>query len=167
VHIHLVYDNASVVKVLVVCEQHINCRVLTIQSADSGADDDSCCCHQEVKLIIAFNTIELWAVMQMILMYVCQTWEDPHHVDSHTGQKGDNDPIDVCEIGYKVHFYFLFVICHWCAQILFVMWFVSCRRWKKFAMLSTGVSSWRSYSGQGAWYHGIDWWRSVNGVSLH
>ena len=23
-------------------------------------------------------------------------------MDSHTGQKGDNDPIDVCEIGYKV-----------------------------------------------------------------
>jgi len=31
-----------------------------------------------------------------------QTWEDPHHVDPHTGQKGDNDPIDVCEIGQKV-----------------------------------------------------------------
>lgn len=31
-----------------------------------------------------------------------QTWENPAHMDTHTGQKGDNDPIDVCEIGYKV-----------------------------------------------------------------
>jgi len=31
-----------------------------------------------------------------------QTWEDPNITDEHTGQKGDNDPIDVCEIGYKV-----------------------------------------------------------------
>lgn len=32
-----------------------------------------------------------------------QTWEDPNHVDAHTGAKGDNDPIDVIEIGSKVH----------------------------------------------------------------
>jgi len=32
-----------------------------------------------------------------------QTWEDPNHVDEHTHQKGDNDPLDVCEIGFKVH----------------------------------------------------------------
>ena len=31
-----------------------------------------------------------------------QTWEDPSHVDQNTGAKGDNDPIDVCEIGYRV-----------------------------------------------------------------
>ena len=31
-----------------------------------------------------------------------QTWEDPGHTDVHTGQLGDNDPLDVCEIGYKV-----------------------------------------------------------------
>lgn len=31
-----------------------------------------------------------------------QTWEDPTHTDESTGCKGDNDPIDVCEIGYKV-----------------------------------------------------------------
>jgi len=31
-----------------------------------------------------------------------QTWEDPNHTDPHTGCKGDNDPIDVCEIGFKV-----------------------------------------------------------------
>ena len=45
--------------------------------------------------------------MHIILISVCQTWEDPHHIDSHTGQKGDNDPIDVCEIGYKVCLLFL------------------------------------------------------------
>lgn len=31
-----------------------------------------------------------------------QTWEDPGHSDKHTGCCGDNDPIDVCEIGSKV-----------------------------------------------------------------
>lgn len=31
-----------------------------------------------------------------------QTWEDPRHTDSDTGCKGDNDPLDVCEIGYRV-----------------------------------------------------------------
>lgn len=37
--------------------------------------------------------------------YVCnygafpQTWEDPTIVDSDTGHLGDNDPLDVCEIG--------------------------------------------------------------------
>lgn len=32
-----------------------------------------------------------------------QTWEDPKHKDVHTGYMGDNDPIDACEIGQKVH----------------------------------------------------------------
>ena len=27
-----------------------------------------------------------------------QTWEDPSHTDGDTGQKGDNDPIDVCDL---------------------------------------------------------------------
>ena len=31
-----------------------------------------------------------------------QTWEDPEHIDSFTGQKGDGDPIDVCEIGMLI-----------------------------------------------------------------
>jgi len=31
-----------------------------------------------------------------------QTWENPHVVDERTGCKGDNDPIDVCEIGHRV-----------------------------------------------------------------
>merc|ERR1712107_700371 len=32
-----------------------------------------------------------------------QTWEDPNHTDPNSNCKGDNDPIDVCEIGTKVH----------------------------------------------------------------
>merc|ERR1712045_2922 len=32
-----------------------------------------------------------------------QTWEDPNHVDPNTNCKGDGDPIDVCEIGSKIH----------------------------------------------------------------
>ena len=32
-----------------------------------------------------------------------QTWEDPNHTDDSTNCKGDNDPIDVCEIGHKIH----------------------------------------------------------------
>lgn len=31
-----------------------------------------------------------------------QTWESPFVVDTHTGLKGDNDPIDVIEIGSRV-----------------------------------------------------------------
>jgi len=31
-----------------------------------------------------------------------QTWEDPNHIDSDTECKGDNDPVDVCEIGSRV-----------------------------------------------------------------
>ncbi|CAN7993420.1 unnamed protein product [Ixodes hexagonus] len=31
-----------------------------------------------------------------------QTWEDPSHVDNITNCKGDNDPIDICEIGFRV-----------------------------------------------------------------
>ena len=31
-----------------------------------------------------------------------QTWENPSHVDSNTGCRGDNDPIDAIEIGSKI-----------------------------------------------------------------
>ena len=30
-----------------------------------------------------------------------QTWENPHHEDESTGCKGDNDPVDCCEIGHR------------------------------------------------------------------
>merc|ERR1711962_410616 len=32
-----------------------------------------------------------------------QTWEDPDHTDPHTNCKGDGDPVDICDIGSKVH----------------------------------------------------------------
>ncbi|KAL4239743.1 Inorganic pyrophosphatase [Mactra antiquata] len=32
-----------------------------------------------------------------------QTWEDVDHVEDSTNTKGDNDPLDVCEIGQTVH----------------------------------------------------------------
>lgn len=32
-----------------------------------------------------------------------QTWEDPNHVDGDTKCKGDGDPVDVCEVGSKIH----------------------------------------------------------------
>lgn len=32
-----------------------------------------------------------------------QTWEDPNVNDETTGCNGDNDPLDVCEIGSRVH----------------------------------------------------------------
>jgi len=31
-----------------------------------------------------------------------QTWENPKHIDENTKEGGDNDPIDVCEIGARV-----------------------------------------------------------------
>lgn len=31
-----------------------------------------------------------------------QTWEDPNFISPHTNKKGDNDPIDVIEIGSSV-----------------------------------------------------------------
>uniref|UniRef100_A0A1I8GJ40 inorganic diphosphatase n=1 Tax=Macrostomum lignano TaxID=282301 RepID=A0A1I8GJ40_9PLAT len=31
-----------------------------------------------------------------------QTWEDPGHTDIRTGAAGDNDPLDVCEIGSRL-----------------------------------------------------------------
>src|SRR4051794_27823791 len=35
-------------------------------------------------------------------LLVWQTWEDPKHVDQDTGLGGDNDPIDVLEIGEEL-----------------------------------------------------------------
>lgn len=31
-----------------------------------------------------------------------KTWEDPNHTDTETKCCGDNDPIDVCDIGTQV-----------------------------------------------------------------
>ena len=39
-----------------------------------------------------------------LVNYGClpQTWEDPKHADEHTGMLGDNDPVDVVEVGSRV-----------------------------------------------------------------
>lgn len=44
--------------------------------------------------------------LSMAYFFLSQTWEDPGHKDENTGCCGDNDPIDVCEIGSKVTFFF-------------------------------------------------------------
>ncbi|CAG7854191.1 Inorganic pyrophosphatase; AltName: Full=Pyrophosphate phospho-hydrolase; Short=PPase [Serendipita indica DSM 11827] len=31
-----------------------------------------------------------------------QTWEDPHELHAETNARGDNDPLDVCEIGERI-----------------------------------------------------------------
>jgi inorganic pyrophosphatase len=31
-----------------------------------------------------------------------QTWEDPNEIDTEAGHPGDNDPLDVCEIGLRI-----------------------------------------------------------------
>ena len=46
--------------------------------------------------------------------YLPQTWEDPDHVDASTNCKGDNDPVDVCEIGE----------CPRVCQLLYVITFI-------------------------------------------
>ena len=39
----------------------------------------------------------------MLFNYGClpQTWEDPGHTDADTGCRGDNDPLDAVEFGYR------------------------------------------------------------------
>ena len=44
----------------------------------------------------------MYVFVDIAVLVALQTWEDPAHRDSHTGQIGDNDPLDVCEIGFKV-----------------------------------------------------------------
>ena len=38
----------------------------------------------------------------MYPFYLNQTWEDPTQAHAETKAKGDNDPLDVCEIGEQV-----------------------------------------------------------------
>ena len=37
-----------------------------------------------------------------LILNPCQTWEDPNVIHAETKAKGDNDPLDVCEIGEQV-----------------------------------------------------------------
>lgn len=51
-----------------------------------------------ILIIIPF----IYQLLIWLLIAYFQTWEDPGHVVPDTGAKGDNDPIDVIEIGSKV-----------------------------------------------------------------
>ncbi len=42
-----------------------------------------------------------WGDMMFNYGFFPQTWEDPEHVDADTGCRGDNDPLDVVEIGAR------------------------------------------------------------------
>lgn len=41
-------------------------------------------------------------LLALSVLVLKQTWEDPNHTDKDTKCCGDNDPIDVCEIGTLV-----------------------------------------------------------------
>jgi len=58
--------------------------------------------------LIVLSEIFLRRFNQCGLVWYLQTWEDPAHKDEHTQQNGDNDPIDVCEIGFKVNLWQMF-----------------------------------------------------------
>ncbi|KAI3364802.1 hypothetical protein L3Q82_000995 [Scortum barcoo] len=51
--------------------------------------------NSEGKYISPFHDIPIYASE-------AETWEDPNHKDTDTGCCGDNDPIDICDIGNKV-----------------------------------------------------------------
>ena len=47
------------------------------------------------------NNYDLYIFFFLISGAFPQTWEDPAHISEDTGCKGDNDPLDVIEIGLK------------------------------------------------------------------
>lgn len=77
----------------------------------------------------------------MLCFVMFQTWEDPAHKDGDTGCGGDNDPIDVCEIGSKVQhwlmilqpfcFFHLVIKLQWLLLLLFIVYCVCSFHWKK------------------------------------
>ena len=40
--------------------------------------------------------------LSLSLYLLLQTWENPDAKDDHTGENGDNDPIDICDLSDKV-----------------------------------------------------------------
>ena len=63
---------------------------------------------KEYRVKVTRNRVFSKCPPQLIPRYIWnygalpQTWEDPSHLDENTKAKGDNDPIDVCEIGQRV-----------------------------------------------------------------
>ena len=53
----------------------------------------------QVCFFFFFKRLSLCAVLTYV---ACQTWEDPTHEHPETKMAGDNDPLDVIEIGEKI-----------------------------------------------------------------
>ena len=46
---------------------------------------------------------KIFSLFRIYFILKQRTWEDPTHVHPDTmGCRGDNDPVDVCEIGLKI-----------------------------------------------------------------
>jgi inorganic pyrophosphatase len=52
--------------------------------------------------LIIFLMLDLALLLVATLLTQRQTWEDPNTIHPETKAKGDNDPLDVCEIGELV-----------------------------------------------------------------
>lgn len=61
--------------------------------------------------------------------YLLKTWEDPHHTDEETKCCGDNDPIDVCEIGSRVRLYINDIIRECLFLTLYMIFKDNCILW--------------------------------------
>lgn len=59
-------------------------------------------CGPEINLLFVSSWNLRVLLCNFVWLFFFQTWEDPGHKDENTGCCGDNDPIDVCEIGSKV-----------------------------------------------------------------
>ncbi|ETW05124.1 hypothetical protein H310_04143 [Aphanomyces invadans] len=59
--------------------------------------------HNPIKQDVKKGNLRFYH-FDSLVNYGCipQTWEDPAHIDPATQHGGDNDPIDVCEIGSRV-----------------------------------------------------------------
>lgn len=55
-----------------------------------------------VKLLVELFARNVLISYMFLNCYLQKTWEDPNHTDKETKCCGDNDPIDVCEIGSQV-----------------------------------------------------------------
>lgn len=54
--------------------------------------------------LFLFFFFNIYIHIYILCMYVLQTWEDPSTIDPDTQTPGDDDPLDVCEIGRDVGF---------------------------------------------------------------
>ena len=59
--------------------------------------------YNSIKQDIRNGILREYTWGEMLFNYGCipQTWEDPHHVSPDTNRGGDNDPVDILDIGMK------------------------------------------------------------------